>query len=671
MADPSFGVPAQLLPHVHLISGHKYPFSPQLSIDGAYTYLFDAPKVVKQVAPMSWQYISAPQDGTVFLTWIGGRMQNQFPTDGYVWVDPEQRYTQDFGGYTLEIAFHNSGYRPGADNVTSHCRRRYRFMSKNPSVHALPPDPSLWLVHYGQADPQHCFPTSQLPLSHQSRQQMAERQWIESQGRLDRQDFMLHDREKWPQLNMPGRAAVPGVPAYNQNVYQQSPMAHIGNPRFSGNFYQQAQQGHAGPSPAKRARQHPPAHAPASAAALMAQDTSIEDEENVLLGDLLDHLTQRDISLTRYMQHHDWMDEVYSSPFATGQIVPMDLGFGLMGELAGLTEGLFDTPNSALEKSEPKTKDAPAAYKKVTSEQLQEFEKRVQAHKEKEQNEIARMKEEHARRMDSLRKSKSLVKAEKKLRTASWKPSGSGNEFWRLEKTNDQDANQIVEQVEELLGGSIQAQKEATMVSEGGYRKEEKRTPPPDADMSGMQMDGAGLDAAQSLQSASDAPVESALQAEQPQLPTQQISADPQAPQQLLQSAAPSAPDTMENLESMDTGNFSLPDDMELDTGNFNFDTPKTDVQTPGTSNWPGQPQQTQPQPQQPSNPQPNAADPSADLYGAGGDANFGDFDAGDGLIDFEGGAGDDIDFSMDNSAFGDAFHGTEGHDEEGAGETQ
>ena len=535
-------------------------------------------------------------------------------------------------------------------------------MSKNPSVHALPPDPSLWLVHYGQADPQHCFPASQLPLSHQSRQQMAERQWIESQGRLDRQDFMLHDREKWPQLNMPGRAAVPGVPAYNQNMYQQSPMAHIGNPRFSGNFYQQAQQGHTGPSPAKRARQHPPAHAPASAAALMAQDTSIEDEENVLLGDLLDHLTQRDISLTRYMQHHDWMDEVYSSPFATGKIVPMDLGFGLMGELAGLTEGLFDTPNSALEKTETKAKDTPAEYKKVTSEQLQEFEKRVQAHKEKEQDEIARMKEEHARRMDSLRKSKSLVKAEKKLRNASWKPSSSGNEFWRLEKTNDQNANQIVEQVEELLGGSIQAQKEATMISEGGYRKEEKRTPPADADMAG-----------QSLQSASGAAAETAPQTEQPQqLPNQQLPAEPQASQQQLpQSAAPSVPDNnMENLETMDTGNFSLPDDMELDTGNFNFDTPKTDVQTPGTSNWPGQAQQVPAQPQQPA--QSNAADPtSGDLYGAGGDANFGDFDAGDGLIDFEGGAGDDIDFSMDNSAFGDAFHGTEGHDEEGAGETQ
>ncbi|KAI5253770.1 DUF1750-domain-containing protein [Aureobasidium subglaciale] len=678
MADPSFGVPAQLLPHVHLISGHKYPFSPQLSIDGAYSYLFEAPKVVKQVAPMSWQYISAPQDGTVFLTWIGGRMQNQlFPTDGYVWVDPEQRYTQDFGGYTLEIAYHNSGYRLGVDSVTSHARRRYRFMSKNPSVHALPPDPSLWLVHYSQADPQHCFPTSQLPVSHQSRQQLAERQWIESQGRLDRQDFMLHDREKWPQLSMPGRAAVPGVPAYNQSMYQQSPMAHIGNPRFSGNYYQQAQQGHTGPSPAKRARQHPPAQVPASTAALMAQDTSIEDEENVLLGDLLDHLTQRDISLTRYMQHHDWMDEVYSSPFATGQIVPMDLGFGLMGELAGLTEGLFDTSNSVLEKAEAKSKDTSASYKKVTSEQLQDFEKRVQAHKEKEQNEITRMKEEHARRMDSLRKSKSLVKAEKKLRNASWKTPGSGNEFWRLEKTNDQDANQIIEHVEELLGGTIQAQKEAIMISEGGYRKEEKRTPPADTDMIGMQLDGASGDAAQSLQSASGAPVETALPIEQAQLPTQQIPATLQAPQQPPQppqSITPNVPDTsMENLESMDTGNFSLPDDMELDTGNFTFDTPKTDVQTPGASAWPGQQQQTSTQPQQSINPQPDTSGQTTggDLYAAG-DGNFGDFDAGDGLIDFEGGAGEDIDFSMDNSAFGDAFHGTESHgQEDGAGEGQ
>lgn len=87
------------LPHVHLISSHKYPQFHQLNLDQAYQFLFEAPKVVKQIAPMTWQYLPGPQDGTVFLTWIGGRMANSFATDGYVWADQEQRYTQDFGGY--------------------------------------------------------------------------------------------------------------------------------------------------------------------------------------------------------------------------------------------------------------------------------------------------------------------------------------------------------------------------------------------------------------------------------------------------------------------------------------------------------------------------------------------------------------------------------------------
>jgi len=87
------------LPHVHLISQHKYPLSQQLTIDQAYQCLVDAPKVVKQIAPMQWQYLGGPHPGTVFLTWVGGRMQNSFATDGYVWADQEQRFTQDFGAY--------------------------------------------------------------------------------------------------------------------------------------------------------------------------------------------------------------------------------------------------------------------------------------------------------------------------------------------------------------------------------------------------------------------------------------------------------------------------------------------------------------------------------------------------------------------------------------------
>ncbi|GAM85671.1 hypothetical protein ANO11243_036780 [Dothideomycetidae sp. 11243] len=77
MQDPSYGIPREL----------------------AFQYLFDAPKVVKQHATMSWQYLTAPQDGTIFLTWAAPRNNDQFPSDGYFWEGPEERMMQEFGGY--------------------------------------------------------------------------------------------------------------------------------------------------------------------------------------------------------------------------------------------------------------------------------------------------------------------------------------------------------------------------------------------------------------------------------------------------------------------------------------------------------------------------------------------------------------------------------------------
>lgn len=84
---------------MHLISGNPYPYLPHMGLEQAFQYLFEAPKIVKQLAPMAWQYLQAPQDGKVFLTWIGGRMSQTFPTDGYVWADQERHYHQDVGGY--------------------------------------------------------------------------------------------------------------------------------------------------------------------------------------------------------------------------------------------------------------------------------------------------------------------------------------------------------------------------------------------------------------------------------------------------------------------------------------------------------------------------------------------------------------------------------------------
>lgn len=81
-----------------------------MTIEQAFGYLFEAPKIVKQLATMSWQYLTAPQDGVVFLTWIGGQMQHKFPTDGYVWADQEQHYRQEYGGYVRNTC-HSRGSR--------------------------------------------------------------------------------------------------------------------------------------------------------------------------------------------------------------------------------------------------------------------------------------------------------------------------------------------------------------------------------------------------------------------------------------------------------------------------------------------------------------------------------------------------------------------------------
>jgi len=345
----------------------------------------------------------------------------------------------------------HAGFKPGAEAVACHARRRYRLLAKNPTTNANPPDPNLWIVHYGPSDQNRLVPANQVPITRQMREQMNERQWIESQGRLERQDFMLHDRDKWPQVKFGARGMQPGQ-AFGQNQYgAQNPTASVGNPRFSGQFYQQGQQGVAGPSPAKRQRPNPPAQLPPAAtpaavnAAQQQPDSTIEIEEDVTVGDYLDLLTQRDISLTRYMQHHEWMEEVFSSPYATGHIIPTDLGFGLMGELAGLTAGVFETLIMGEERARTEADEA-LALKQVKPEQLSTFEKRVNEYLENGQSELQRMKEEHAKKMGELKRSKKLLQAEKRLR------GGLSEDAKGQVNPQQADEDAVTKEVEELLG---------------------------------------------------------------------------------------------------------------------------------------------------------------------------------------------------------------------------
>ncbi|KAK4498307.1 hypothetical protein PRZ48_010965 [Zasmidium cellare] len=727
MNNPAQGVAQQLQPHVHLISLHRFPLIASLNVEQAFRYLLDAPSIVKQIAPMSWNYVSAPQDGTLWLEWIPLEKTDQpFPSDGYAWGDPEQTYRQDFSGYTIEWRSHQIGYRPGHDQVASHARTRYHFISKNPSVNAPPPDPSLWIVHYHAADPNRVMPASNVPVSGQMRQTIAFRTWLESQGRLERRDFMLHDREHWPSLNIPGQMQQPGQYNAMQNRY---PQQHY------------PQQG-GGPPAAKKARTSGPSISmPGSSDG--PHDSTIEMDEDTALGDFFDHLTQRDISLARYMQHHRWMEEVFSSPYASSQIVPPDLGMGLMGELKGLTDGILEPPNmdfmDRADSKPPKAKEA-TPFTNLKKEQVEEFGKRVQKHLEEGHAEIERMKAEHAAKMQDWKKVKSLMQAEKRLRFATWEGHEDAVPTYRLEEplTNGhgeevagkESVDDVVKEVEDLLKVKITGREDAKRVARGGLR--DRKPPPfdyeqqnqPDLTLDGLINDdpeqsgtpAAGANGSSTQPTFHDDPMAVTQTAGEQKVP----SAVPQSTfQSDLNQGTPNAGseqntggDALDDLPGIDM-NDTLMDGMDIDVGDSNLDFGDGNadgLDSLGDSMTPAQPEApaTDGQSAQPANTtsaaqtadgtnpsddasqaqnqgQPGQTQPSNTETGAGtGDNGLGD-DAGDtsmfndtfddltnidgngddGLIDFDGGG-----MGMDDSAFGDALHGMDAPDGSGDGNT-
>jgi len=71
---------------------------------------------------------------------------------------------------------------------------------------------------------------------------------------------------------------------------------------------------------------------------------TIDEEEDTSRGDILDHLTPREIAQTRYAQHHEWMEEIIGSVYPINRITPVDLGLGLVGDLECVTRDLLDPP---------------------------------------------------------------------------------------------------------------------------------------------------------------------------------------------------------------------------------------------------------------------------------------------------------------------------------------
>jgi hypothetical protein len=283
---------------------------------------------------------------------------------------------------------------------------------------------------------------------------MNERAFIESKGPLQRKEFMLYDSSQWPTVNF-GAQMQHQMAQRMPQLYQPPPGAddpRVKRPRVEA------------PAGSAMGRQRGPSIG-------MQFDPSLEDEENAQLGDFLDHLTPREISTMRFKQHHEWFEEIFSSVYATAQILPEDLGLGLAGDLDDLTRGILDTPGAQSEKAADKQavvkRDEPVrSYQKLDKGKMDDLDKRITEYIEKGQAEIRAMKAEHVKKLQDPKRNTYRV-AERKLREAGRVPNPTGA------------VSEVVHQVETELNVSFVPKKDFTCVDKGGLEEEKKVAPAP------------------------------------------------------------------------------------------------------------------------------------------------------------------------------------------------
>lgn len=384
-----------------------------------------------------------------------------------------------------------SGYHPPNETIAGHSRRRYRLVpSKVPNPNLPNPDLSLWIVHYSRASQSDHLPAQRIPVTPQVQTTLAQRRFLQSQGQLVRKEFMLHDRNNWPAISFPPQMGAQGF---------QQPQPYYGNAAAGrqppGAYYPPHQPGvNAAQPPAKAPRGH---RASASTVAAATADFSLEDED-VSTGDLLDMLTPREISKMRYQQHHEWMEEIFASPYTIKQIIPVDLGIGRKGELEALTAGFFEAPVTAAHAKDAKDDSSSLRASKMEPEKAEEFADRVAKKVSDMTAEIERLKKRHERRMQKISRQSIFRDAEKQLREAGANPSETGPEIWRLEGRietaneeeiiNEDDfslrvprfrVDDIVKDLEKACGRTIVPDPNVTCTEKGGLL--ERIEPPPAA----------------------------------------------------------------------------------------------------------------------------------------------------------------------------------------------
>jgi Fungal domain of unknown function (DUF1750) len=522
-----------------------------------------------------------------------------------------------------------------------------------------------------------------------------QRRFLQSQGHLARKEFMLHDKANWPTINLPSSQGLQYPP--HMIARQQAAAAQM----------------QMGASPIKNV----PERSQHRRGPSNVLEPTLEEEEDVSRGDMLDFMTPRDISRMRYEQHHEWMEEIMSSPFAMKQIVPTDLGLGRKGELEALTSGFFDPPTSVLQ---PTSVNAPSVrVGRMDVTKAEEFTTKAARKVAEMEAELESLKKRHARRMAKLDNSSSLNIAERRLRAAAGE-GGRQSIFEDGEAKGGQrgktSVDDIVRDVETATGKKIVPVSIVECIQRGGL-EEKVKTPRPTTPDEKPSPDNA-VNGSHSTVPNPEASGTFAKEASpNMQQQQQQPSANPPQPSQLPvtsrghgnqqpvvqdmhmdEPAIPSLDDMDDDVEMAGLGNgnddqqpeaqtvendgseWVMVDDMNADPAKEDppaETTPApneptkhtTDTESPAataaTSGFPITPTGSSGiqglTPAQPAGEE--GADDEAGGISAGDfDLGSGEFDAnlddaGDGLVDFGDEHGDLGLEGMDDSAFGDAFH--------------
>jgi len=245
---------------------------------------------------------------------------------------------------------------------------------------------------------------------------------------------MLHDRNSWPSVTFGLNHQMPPKPQSNARGPMGTPnRGYPTTPQAPPNKRQKLpHQGTPQPGPSNMG-QHPP---PAPAAGHHDPAVTIDEEEDTSRGDMLDHLTPREISQARYTQHHEWMEEVLGSVYPVSKIRPVELGLGLRGELEEMTKGLFEPPTFPPASSirRPTTSKASGEASGIDNTEegdgaadneddlhmdpatLEEFTRRAEAKIKGLEEEMELMKLVHQQRLAKIKKTGTIREAEGLLR---------------------------------------------------------------------------------------------------------------------------------------------------------------------------------------------------------------------------------------------------------------